>query len=128
MIIDLEDSIAQERKAQARALTAEFIAAALARPARPRLFVRVNGLATGLIDADLSVANSGKTGRSFTTKLSQSATALRLERDWRKAAAASPPATSRLSRRRRNGRGFFLATFFRGASERLIGLTWGPEA
>ena len=50
VIIDLEDSVAPDRKAAARASAAAFLRSALTRPARPRLLVRVNALATGLID------------------------------------------------------------------------------
>jgi citrate lyase subunit beta / citryl-CoA lyase len=53
VIVDLEDSIAPERKAHARALAAEFLGDAVRRTPRPRLLVRVNGLQTGLIDDDL---------------------------------------------------------------------------
>src|SRR5437660_11425929 len=53
VIIDLEDSIAHDRKAAARGLAAEFLQSARAGSPRPRLFVRINALATGLADADL---------------------------------------------------------------------------
>src|SRR5438132_1758179 len=53
VIVDLEDSIAPDRKVQARASAAAFLAQARAEAARPRLIVRVNALATGLTDADL---------------------------------------------------------------------------
>jgi citrate lyase subunit beta/citryl-CoA lyase len=53
MIVDLEDSIAPDRKDAARASAASFIATAAAQPKRPQLLVRVNGIATGLLDADL---------------------------------------------------------------------------
>src|SRR5205809_639064 len=53
VIVDLEDSIAPDRKTAARALAASFLQAALAKSPRPRLFVRINALATGLADADL---------------------------------------------------------------------------
>ena len=53
MIVDLEDSIALDRKDAARASAAAFIKTAVAQPKRPRLLVRVNGIATGLTDADL---------------------------------------------------------------------------
>ena len=54
VIVDLEDSIAPDRKAAARASAAAFLKdARQRRPNRPRLLVRVNGLQTGLTDADL---------------------------------------------------------------------------
>jgi len=53
MIIDLEDSIAPDRKVQARESAAAFLRNAASAAKRPRLLVRVNAIATGLIDADL---------------------------------------------------------------------------
>jgi len=53
MIIDLEDSIAPDRKAQARESAAAFLKNVASAAKRPRLLVRVNAIATGLIDADL---------------------------------------------------------------------------
>src|SRR5262245_32855562 len=55
LLIDLEDSISPERKAAARATTLEFLKDFGEATRRPRLFVRVNGLRSGLIDADLEV-------------------------------------------------------------------------
>jgi HpcH/HpaI aldolase/citrate lyase family len=54
VIIDLEDSIAPDRKAPARASAAAFLKTASPAAKRPRLLVRVNAIATGLIDADLN--------------------------------------------------------------------------
>ena len=53
LLIDLEDSIAPERKAEARATTTAFLKEVRPVKDRPRLFVRINGLATGLTDDDL---------------------------------------------------------------------------
>src|SRR6516164_8568528 len=53
LILDLEDSVAPERKEAARDGAADFLTQTLSAPSRPHLIVRVNGLATGLIDADL---------------------------------------------------------------------------
>src|SRR5438552_2937210 len=53
VIVDLEDSIAPDRKVAARASAAAFLREALVAANRPRLLVRVNAISTGLIDADL---------------------------------------------------------------------------
>ena len=53
LIVDLEDSVDVGAKDEARRITAEFLKAARAAPGRPVLYVRVNGLTTGLTDADL---------------------------------------------------------------------------
>src|SRR4051812_995213 len=54
IILDLEDSIAPDRKAYARDCAATFLRSKAAQELRPRLLVRVNGLATGETDADLA--------------------------------------------------------------------------
>jgi citrate lyase subunit beta/citryl-CoA lyase len=62
LILDLEDSVAEPRKAAARALAAEFIAAQAATVAA-RLFVRINPLDTPFAMADLAaVAVPGLAG------------------------------------------------------------------
>ena len=53
LLIDLEDSVALPAKDEARRVTAGFLRETRTAPNRPRLFVRVNGLTTGLTEADL---------------------------------------------------------------------------
>src|SRR5215213_11699712 len=55
IIVDLEDSISLQRKVQARASALAFLREVSGTTPRPRLFVRVNGLQTGLTGADLDV-------------------------------------------------------------------------
>ena len=56
LIVDLEDSIPTQGKADARLSAAAFIADAGKAEHRPRLLVRVNGFASGLCDGDLVCA------------------------------------------------------------------------
>src|SRR5262245_56877452 len=60
VIIDLEDSIAPERKDQARAAALDFLKHAEKAARRPRLLVRINGLETGMTDADLDAIVVGE--------------------------------------------------------------------
>ncbi|NDA47175.1 MAG: CoA ester lyase [Alphaproteobacteria bacterium] len=53
IILDFEDSIAPEKKAQARNEAAAFLQAERIKPKRPRLYVRINPLTTELAQADL---------------------------------------------------------------------------
>ena len=53
LIVDLEDSIAPDGKARARQSAAAFLKRRVATASRPHILVRVNGLQTGLTDADL---------------------------------------------------------------------------
>ncbi len=48
LLIDLEDSVAPARKAEARRLAAAFIREAAQAKGRPRLYVRVNPHGSGL--------------------------------------------------------------------------------
>src|ERR671920_367154 len=59
LLLDLEDSISPANKAQARATTVAFLKEAIPAKPRPRIFVRVNGLASGLIDDDLDAVVAG---------------------------------------------------------------------
>ena len=60
VIIDLEDSIAPERKAAARQMALDFLKSNAAKPNRPQLLVRINGLDTGMTDDDLAAIVPGK--------------------------------------------------------------------
>jgi citrate lyase subunit beta / citryl-CoA lyase len=60
VIIDLEDSIVPERKEFARAAAFAFLKSASSKAQRPRLLVRINGLDTGMTDADLDAVVPGK--------------------------------------------------------------------
>ena len=59
VILDLEDSIAPERKVTARKAAFDFLKSAGVKKDRPRLLVRINGLDTGMIDADLDAVVAG---------------------------------------------------------------------
>ncbi len=53
LILDLEDSVLPQAKQKAREQAAAFLARTVAQDACPRLYVRVNGLDSGLTSADL---------------------------------------------------------------------------
>jgi citrate lyase subunit beta / citryl-CoA lyase len=53
VILDLEDSVPNAAKAEARSLASQAIAAAAARAGRPAVYVRVNGTASRALDDDL---------------------------------------------------------------------------
>src|SRR5215831_14046977 len=59
LIVDIEDSVASSRKAQARATARTFLCEAARTAERPQLWVRVNGLDTGLTDDDLDAILPG---------------------------------------------------------------------
>ena len=60
LLLDLEDMVAFERKPQARDGAVGVLRVARARPEGPRVYVRVNPLESGLIDADLDAIMPGR--------------------------------------------------------------------
>jgi citrate lyase subunit beta/citryl-CoA lyase len=130
VIIDLEDSITPERKAQARAAAFEFLQRASAQPQRPRLLVRINGLDTGMTDADLDAVVAGKPDAIVFPKAEGGSTVTHLDAKLtaREAIAGLPEGSIKiLAQAVESAAGLFLAGTFRRASPRLIGMTWGPE-
>ena len=61
VIVDLEDSVSLERKAVARDTTHEFLSSWKTQAGAPALYVRVNGLSTGMTRDDLAAAISPST-------------------------------------------------------------------
>ena len=130
VILDLEDSIAPERKALARAAALEFLKAAQTKTQRPRLLVRINGLDTGMTDADLGAVVAGKPDAILFPKAEGGASVTHLDAKLtaREAIAGLPEGSIKiLAQSVESVVGFFLAGTFRDSSQRLIGLTWGPE-
>lgn len=130
VILDLEDSIMPERKAQARTAALEFLKAAQNKLQRPRLLVRINGLDTGITDADLNAVVAGKPDAILFPKAEGGASVTHLDAKLtaREAIAGLPEGSIKiLAQSVESAVGFFLAGTFRDSSQRLIGLTWGPE-
>jgi citrate lyase subunit beta/citryl-CoA lyase len=130
VILDLEDSVAPERKGTARQAAADFLQAATAQKKRPRLFVRINGLDTGMINADLEAIVAAKPDAVLFPKAEGGASVVHLDAKLtaREAIAGLPEGSIKiLAQAVESAAGLFLAGTFRDASQRLIGLTWGPE-
>lgn len=130
LILDLEDSVAPSRKQEARHLALDFLKTIAPRPKRPRLFVRVNDLDTGLTDADLDIVVAGRPDAIMLPKAAGGPSVIHLdakltareatfglgEGDIQIVAIATETAAA-----------LFAAGTYRGASARLTGLTWGAE-
>ena len=130
VILDLEDSIAPERKETARKAAFDFLKSAGVKKDRPRLLVRINGLDTGMIDADLDAVVAGSPDAVLFPKAEGGASVTHLDAKLtaREAVAGLPEGAIKiLAQAVESAAGFFLAGSFRDASARLIGLTWGPE-
>jgi citrate lyase subunit beta/citryl-CoA lyase len=130
VILDLEDSIAPERKVHARMVALEFLRAVQSKTPRPRLLVRVNGLDTGMTDADLEAVVPGKPDAILFPKAEGGATVTHLDAKLavREAIAGLPDGTIKiLAQTVESAAGLFSAGTYRHSSARLIGMTWGPE-
>lgn len=130
LILDLEDSVAAERKAAARGLVRDYIASEVAQQDRPQLYVRINPLTTEGWQTDLEEvmrvapdgimlpkSRSGEDVQHLALALSHAEQANgRPDGSTRILAIATEVAVSVLN----------LPSYL-DASTRLIGLTWGAE-
>lgn len=129
LLIDLEDSIAPERKDTARTVTLAFLKDFGQATRRPRLFVRVNGLASGLIDDDLAVIE-GRPDGIVLPKAEGGAAVIHADAKLtaREAMHDLPDRHVQiLALATETAKALFLAGTFAASSPRLIGLTWGAE-
>jgi citrate lyase subunit beta / citryl-CoA lyase len=130
LIVDLEDSIAPDGKAHARQSAAAFLKDAMASAARPYMIVRVNGLQTGLIDADLDAIAGAKPDAIMLPKAEGGASVIHADAKLavREAKSGLPDGHIKiLPIATETAAALFVAGTFAGASARLLGLTWGAE-
>lgn len=130
LIVDLEDSVAIDRKPAARAVAAAFIRANRGRPGAPRLLLRVNSIATGLTDQDLDEVIPAHPDAVVLPKAEggQSVQHLSAKIAVREAEAGLPDGdVGILAIATETARGVFQLGTYGGASRRLLGLTWGGE-
>jgi citrate lyase subunit beta/citryl-CoA lyase len=130
VIIDLEDSIAAEQKVEARKSAADFLKGAVTQAKRPRLLVRINGLQTGLADADLDAIVSAQPDAIMLPKAEGGADVTHIDAKLaaREAIAGVPDGHIKIvAIATETAVSLFLAGTYRGTSARLEGLTWGAE-
>ena len=130
LLLDLEDSISPQRKAEARATTLAFLKEAGAASPRPRLFVRINGLATGLADDDLDAVVAGRPDGIMLPKAEGGAAVAHCDAKItaREAIHGLPDgALDIIAIATETAQALFLAGSYGGSSRRLKGLTWGAE-
>ena len=121
LILDLEDSVAPQRKGQARSDVAAF----LNRDARPvPLFVRLNPLRSGFTDQDLAAVADARPDGVVLPKAEGAASIIELTRRMNargmSAARILPIATETPAAIFRMGE-------YSTVAERLAGVTWGAE-
>ncbi len=130
LIVDLEDSVALDGKARARHSAAAFLEAAVKVTPRPYLLVRVNGLQTGLIDADLDAVAAHKPDAIMLPKAAGGASIVHADAKLavREALAGLPAGHIKIvAIATETAAALFLAGTYAGASARLTALTWGAE-
>ena len=130
VIIDLEDSITPERKGAARKSAFDFLKGASGAAKRPKLLVRINGLDTGMTDADLDAIVPGKPDIIVFPKAEGGATVTHVDAKLtaREAIAGLPNGSIKiLAQAVESAAGLFNAGSYRDSSPRLVGMTWGPE-
>jgi citrate lyase subunit beta/citryl-CoA lyase len=130
LLLDLEDSIVPENKAQARATTLGFLKEARTAKDRPRLYVRINGLATGLADGDLDAVVAGHPDGIVFPKAEGGAAVIHCDAKItaQEAIHGLPDgALHIIAIATETAQALFLAGTYKGSSKRLKGLTWGAE-
>jgi citrate lyase subunit beta/citryl-CoA lyase len=130
VIVDLEDSIAFDGKARARDSAAAFLKDAIPAKERPYLLVRVNGLQTGLTDADLDAIAPAKPDAIMLPKAEGGASVIHADAKIavREAMYDLPDGHIKiLPIATETAAALFVAGTFAGSSARLLALTWGAE-
>jgi citrate lyase subunit beta / citryl-CoA lyase len=129
LLIDLEDSVAPGGKEAARRNAADFVREHRGAGA-PRLFVRVNALDTGLIEADLDAVMPAAPDGIMLPKACGGIDVQHLAAKLavREAECGLPDGgTVIIAIATETARALFEMGTYRGASHRLAGLTWGAE-
>src|ERR1700736_6993424 len=128
--LDLEDSVAADRKAEARATALAFLKDVGTTDKRPRLLVRVNSLDTGLTDADLDAVVAGRPDAILLPQAEGGPSVIHLDAKLaaREALAGLPDgAIGIMAIATETAAALFAAGTYAGASPRLSALTWGAE-
>lgn len=129
VILDLEDSVAEARKPEARRLVADFLRVHPA-PRPAAIFVRINPLSTPHALADLAAVVSAAPDGIVLPKPDSAADATRLDHYLSALEAASGLPAGRiriLPIATETPRALFTLDSYQGASPRLAALTWGAE-
>jgi len=130
LLLDLEDSIAADRKEAARRGACDFLKAHRGLTGRPKLIVRINGFDTGLTDADLDSIVAGGPDAVMFPKAEGGSTVVHPDAKLTAREAMHGIAAGSIkivAIATETAKALFLAGTYADASPRLIGLTWGAE-
>ena len=130
LILDLEDSVAADRKAGARETALAYLKHHAAMANRPQLVVRVNALDTDLTDADLDAVVAGRPDAILLPKAEGGAAVTHLDAKLtaREALHGLPDGAIKiLALATETAASLFLCGTYKDSSLRLTGITWGAE-
>jgi citrate lyase subunit beta/citryl-CoA lyase len=130
LLLDLEDSVAADAKATARDVVGAAIASMRAAGDAPLLYVRVNALDSGHIEADLDAVMPAHPDGIMLPKAASGIDVQHLAAKLavREAESSLPDGGTRIIPvATEMARALFTLGTYRGASHRLAGLTWGAE-
>ena len=130
LVLDLEDSVAAERKQAAREMTLAFLDETRQRKLRPQLIVRINALDTGLADADLDGIVPGAPDAIMLPKAAGGSAVAHLDAKLAAREAIHGLADGHIrivALATETAAALFVAGTYGGASARLSALSWGAE-
>jgi citrate lyase subunit beta/citryl-CoA lyase len=127
LLIDLEDSVAPEAKAAARAIAAAFLTAHIATIDRPQLYVRVNDLETGLTRDDLAAIMPSRPDGIMQPKANSGADVSALARMMDETGGEEAAHAGIIAIATETPLALLQMHSFIGAEPRLRGMTWGSE-
>ena len=130
VILDLEDSVAADRKGAARTLAHDFLKRHADTAKRPGLVVRINALDTGLTDADLDAVVAGRPDAILLPKAEGGAAVIHLDAKLTAREALhglSDGAIGIIALATETAAALFVCGTYRDCSPRLAGITWGAE-
>jgi citrate lyase subunit beta / citryl-CoA lyase len=130
LVLDLEDSVAANAKEAARGTVVDFLNKVRDFTPRPKLYVRVNALGTGLLDGDLDAVLKGAPDGIMLPKCGGGADATLLDAKLaaREAIAGLPDGSTRLIvLATETPAAIFTLGTYRGATKRLEAMAWAGE-
>ena len=127
LLIDLEDSVAPEAKAGARRIAAAFLMVHIATADRPRLYIRVNDLETGLTRDDLAAIMPSRPDGIMQPKANSGADVAALARMIDEIGGEAAAHVGIIAIATETPLALLQMHSFIGAEPRLRGMTWGSE-